>query len=98
MRRNISSIDYDILEECALKIFLKKVEKKKQKSLDNKNKARIGFYYLVFDLLYNMNQVEEVNTCITDQTFSNIMRQQDNKDLGIDAVYIDEENKEVNFF
>ncbi|EDN9515152.1 TPA_asm: hypothetical protein GJA49_15160, partial [Listeria monocytogenes] len=64
----------------------------------NKNKARIGFYYLVFDLLYNMNQVEEVNTCITDQTFSNIMRQQDNKDLGIDAVYIDEENKEVNFF
>lgn len=45
-----------------------------------------------------MNQVEEVNTCITDQTFSNIMRQQDNKDLGIDAVYIDEENKEVNFF
>ncbi len=27
MRRNISSIDYDILEECALKYF-EKVEKK----------------------------------------------------------------------
>ena len=62
------------------------------------DRARIGFYYLVLELLFGITQKEDVDNCVTDTTFRKIVLDDNNPDLGVDAIYIDDEKKEIYFF
>ncbi|HFI0038075.1 TPA: AIPR family protein [Streptococcus suis] len=65
---------------------------------NNIEKARIGFYYLVFDLLFEVKDRHDADSYIIDDHFSDLVKKKTNIDLGVDAVLIQEEEKKVYLF
>ena len=66
--------------------------------IDDENKKRFGFYYLV---LHNVLEIEDFSTItdiITDLDFNAKLFHKTDRDEGIDAVFIDEEAKCINLF
>lgn len=95
--RKLTRLHYDLVEKHSLKFFPKEYNEKTTE-LNKENKARIGFYYLVFNILFGYMSNEEVTSCIIDSEFCRSILGIDNKDHGIDAVYIDENEKKINLF
>ncbi|GAD80227.1 AIPR family protein [Vibrio ezurae] len=60
--------------------------------------ARFGFYFFMLDILYGVNDIEEARGFITDTNFNHIILGNKDDDGGIDAVYIDDDEKVVNLF
>lgn len=89
-----NSHGYDILYKESL-VYYREDEVKKNSELNAIQKARIGFYYLVFELLFGETQRYDVNSYIIDDDFSDQVKGTTNKDLGIDAVYVDETEKTI---
>ena len=89
-----NSHGYDILYNESL-VYYREDEVKKNSELNAIQKARIGFYYLVFELLFGETQRYDVNSYIIDDDFSDQVKGTTNKDLGIDAVYVDETEKTI---
>lgn len=92
MKNRGNSHGYDILFNESL-MYYREDEVKKHSEIKNIQKARIGFYYLVFELLFGENQRYDVNSHIIDDDFSEQVKGVINKDLGVDAVYVDETEK-----
>lgn len=65
---------------------------------DDDEKARIGFYFFIIDILFGINDIAEVENIITDTNFNKLIGKGKHDDGGIDAVYIDHEEKVVNLF
>ncbi|ELV8807238.1 hypothetical protein QNF02_002340, partial [Vibrio vulnificus] len=84
----IKSINYYKEVERALGVSVK----------SDTEKARIGFYFFILDVLYGINDVEEAKELITDTNFNFLIEKNKYDDGGIDAVYIDDEEKVVNLF
>lgn len=90
--------DYDIVYNESLLYFEQLLAQNMNLNIaKNIEKARLGFYYLVFELLFDKTQIYDVENCIIDDNFVTLISNQSrkNKDLGIDAVYIDENEKNV---
>lgn len=64
------------------------------KSIDQK---RIGFYYLVLEMITNEN-FEKIEEMITDTNYNSIFYNKRKEDYGIDAVFIDNKNNEILLF
>lgn len=90
-----NTFDYDLVEKRSINKFkkmnLSNIE-------DEKEQARIGFYFLALDLILGITEMEEAKSLIIDGAFQKNVNNLNNDDLGIDAVYIDEEDKVVNLF
>lgn len=69
-----------------------------EKTIDEDNKKRFGFYYLVLQNLLEIDDFSSITDIITDQDFN--AKIFDNKyiDEGVDAVYIDEDNNRICLF
>lgn len=67
-------------------------------NLDDENQKRFGFYYLVLQNVLEIDNFSSMTDCITDQDFNAKLFKTPHQDEGIDAVYIDEENKSINLF
>lgn len=93
--RKLNRADYDLVEKYSLKFLPKEYN---EKTTELKKKARIGFYYLVFNILFGYMSNEEVTSSIIDSDFCRSILGIDNDDHGIDAVYIDENEKKINLF
>lgn len=61
-------------------------------------KARFGFYLFALECITNIKEVDNLKEMINDTEFLSHVFKQKNDDLGIDAVYIDEDNKVINLF
>ncbi|MBW0763745.1 AIPR family protein, partial [Mammaliicoccus lentus] len=61
-------------------------------------KARFGFYIFMLECLTNNTNLHDLKNCIIDTEFRMKFFKEENNDLGIDAVYIDEENMTINLF
>lgn len=67
-------------------------------TIDEENKKRFGFYYLVLQNILEIDDFSSITNIITDQEFNAKIFQISNQDEGIDAVYIDEERKNISLF
>ncbi len=67
-------------------------------NVDDENKKRFGFYYLVLSNFLNIEDFSSITDIITDQDFNAKLFRKPYNDEGIDAVYIDEENKCISLF
>ncbi len=67
-------------------------------TVDNDNQKRFGFYYLVLKNILEIDNFSSITDCITDQDFNAKLFHKAYQDEGIDAVYIDEEAKNISLF
>lgn len=66
-------------------------------NLDDDEKSRLGFYITAISNIVEVNE-SEILDCITDTKFNEYITGKKENDMGIDAVYIDEEEKIISLF
>ncbi|MDQ8820733.1 AIPR family protein [Streptococcus ruminantium] len=66
--------------------------------LSDVEKSRLGFYMFVLSCVTDVTDVEDLKECVIDTDFQRKVFQRTNNDLGIDAIYIDDEKKEIKLF
>lgn len=70
-----------------------------QKIEDQKQKERIGFYLLILKSICGIQDILDLKDLITDTEFNHyILGEQKIDDYGVDAVYINEEDRSINLF
>jgi hypothetical protein len=74
------------------------IQKPLKKIKKDKDKERIGFYFFVLEQITGIKDLPDLLDLITDTDFNNKFFSDNFDDLGIDAIYIDEENNEINLF
>jgi len=65
---------------------------------ENKDIERFGFYFFVLEQITGIKDFSDLLNLITDSDFNTRFFNDNFDDLGIDAIYIDEENNEINLF
>lgn len=89
--------DYDLVRRISEEYY-EKLNSKKEIIIEQSEKSRIGFYYLVLSLTLGISELSELSEMIIDTSFQKKMNNVNNGDCGIDAVYIDREDKKVKLF
>ncbi|MDM0609997.1 AIPR family protein [Clostridium perfringens] len=85
--------------KCELYFDIVKKELNKEIKINNKSeKARFGFYFYMLEALTNLTDIKELSNIITDKEFNSRFFNIKDDDYGIDAIYIDNEIREVNLF
>ncbi|MBC8415751.1 MAG: AIPR family protein [Candidatus Cloacimonetes bacterium] len=77
------------------------LEKELNKELELKNpkdKYRFGFYLYILECVTNIKEIDQLIEMITDTEFNKTVFSNSFNDQGIDAVYIDDENQEIDLF
>lgn len=91
--------DYKLLEQKCICIFdMLNIEEKNTRNFSFKDKARFGFYYYVIQNFTSISELDDITNCICDTDFNTRMFDDPQMDEGIDAVCIDEEQKEISIF
>ena len=95
--------DYKILAnqcEIQFKLASKTLSAKSTKlaTLSEDNQLRFGFYYYILQNVLGLTDYNEITECITDCDFNAKLFDISDSDEGIDAVYIDEDNKTIHLF
>lgn len=62
------------------------------------DKSRLGFYLFMIENLCGERQIENIIDSITDDSFNNVISGTSDDDWGVDAVYIDEDEKKISLF
>lgn len=70
----------------------------KNKEISDINKKRLGFYLLILEAVTGNSDTDELQKAIIDKDYCNIVNEIENDDYGVDAVYIDEDNKKILLF
>ena len=70
----------------------------KNKEISDINKKRLGFYLLILEAVTGNIDIDELQNSIIDKDYCHIVNEIENDDYGIDAVYIDEDNKKILLF
>ena len=70
----------------------------KNKEISDINKKRLGFYLLILEAVTGNSDIDELQNSIIDKDYCHIVNEIENDDYGIDAVYIDEDNKKILLF
>ena len=78
--------------------FFKFITIKQNKKLSETDKKRIGFYHLVLQYLTGESEIDTINEMIQDTEFRSIVFNEKVNDFGIDAVYIDNVNCNIQLF
>ena len=91
--------DYKLLELKCIQVFdMLNIEEKKTNTFTAKEKARFGFYYYVIQNFTSFSELDDITECISDTDFNTRVFGDPQVDEGIDAVCIDEEQKEISIF
>lgn len=86
-----------IIDNYSKEIF-KFVTINPNKKLSETDKKRIGFYHLVLQYLTGESEIDTINEMIQDTDFRRIVFNEKVNDMGIDAVYIDNVNYNIQLF
>lgn len=89
--------DYDLVKKLSIQ-YAERLELDVVTSFEDNQKARIGFYYLGLEIILGIQDVSELSEMIVDTDFQSKLNGINNNDLGIDAVYIDENSNKVSLF
>ena len=91
-----NNLDYQLIEKKSIDKF-ENLGLGNTKLL-NKEKARFGFYYLAIELITGIHDDTEITKMIIDTDFMMKIYHKENKDYGVDAVYIDDDKNEIFLF
>lgn len=69
-----------------------------EREIPDIEKQRLGFYLFILESVTNIKDIDLVIDMVIDTEFLSIVYDEKNNDLGIDAVYIDEESKKIQLF
>lgn len=91
--------DFKLLEQKCIRIFdMLNIEELKTRSFVLKEKARYGFYYYVIQNFTGFTELDDITDCICDTDFNTRVFGSPQVDEGIDAVCVDDEQKEISIF
>ena len=91
--------DYKLLEQKCTRIFdMLNIEELRTRNFGVKDKARFGFYYYVIQNFTSFSELDDITDCICDTDFNTRVFNDPQVDEGIDAVCIDDEQKEISIF
>lgn len=92
--------DFKILHNKCLKYFtyLTDVYKLKRPADTESEKARLGFYIYMLENICETKEISELVDMITDSEFNSFLYGTSSDDFGIDAVYIDDKEKNIYLF
>jgi len=94
--------DYLLLEQKCLRHYqlaLPYLQSKKGKQeFPKEMQARFGFYYFILKMYTELSEYSDITKIITDTDFNAKFYDRPDPDEGIDAVYVDEENKHIQLF
>lgn len=68
------------------------------KNLNEKGKARFGFYYFVIQMVTNYMELDDITDCICDTDFHAKTDGDPQDDFGIDAICFNDEDNEIHIF
>ncbi|MCL6324991.1 AIPR family protein [Pectobacterium polaris] len=97
---NVSINDFKLLNIKCQKYFdlFSKTNSFNQSIVDIKLQQRFGFYLFMLESLCNEKDIDKISDYITDTEYNSYLTGCRNDDHGIDAFYIDEDNKEIKLF
>nr|WP_322623976.1 AIPR family protein [uncultured Flavobacterium sp.] len=92
--------DFKILNKKCNSYFnlLEKEITKDISHLNDQKKRRFGFYLFILESICNVKDINDLVEIITDQEFNGEILGYKDEDLGIDAIYIDDETNTINLF
>lgn len=94
--------DYLLLEQKCLRHYqlaLPYLQSKKGKQeFPKEMQARFGFYYFILKMYTELSEYSDITKIITDTDFNAKFYDKPDSDEGIDAVFVDEENKHIQLF
>lgn len=64
----------------------------------NSDKARFGFYLFILECVTGLKDIKDLIEAITDTDFNKKLFEENINDQGIDAIYISDEDREINLF
>lgn len=88
--------DYKMIRKISLEYF--KFLDTNLNNLEDNDKARLGFYLFILECITGNKSIDELKYDIIDTHFRKIIFKEDNNDLGVDAVYIDDEARKIMLF
>jgi len=68
------------------------------KNLNDKGKARFGFYYFIIQMVTNYMELDDITDCICDTDFHAKTDGDPQDDFGIDAICFNDEDNEIHIF
>lgn len=91
---------FKILEQkCELYFELMEKNLSRNFSLNKvSDKPRFGFYLYMLECFSNIKDMNDIIDMITDTDFNKTINNDPSNDCGIDAIYIDEDNRIINLF
>ena len=96
--------DFKILDQKCFRIFqlasstILKFDEDVTDKLDEQTKKRFGFYYLILQYVLGINDYDELTSLICDQEFNSKLLKDNSPDEGIDAVYVNEDERIISVF
>ena len=70
----------------------------KSKDLSELDKTRFGFNYLVIQAITDISDYDVISDGIVDKKFNSVFNADAHEDEGVDAIYIDDEDKQISLF
>lgn len=97
---HVSINDFKLLNIKSQKYFdlFSKTNKFNQSVNEVKLQQRFGFYLFMLESLCNEKDIDKISDYITDTEFNSYLTGKRCDDHGIDAIFMDEENKEIKLF
>ncbi len=92
--------DFKLVNEKSKKyfeLFLKLLEKDNLE-INDIQKMRFGFYFFMLESICDIKDSLDISDIITDTDFNKSLFNDKSEDYGVDAVYINEEEKVINLF
>ncbi|UDI77511.1 AIPR family protein [Staphylococcus taiwanensis] len=68
------------------------------KDIRDEDKTKLGFYLFILECVTNNTDINELKNCVIDTEYRSLVFNEKNDDLGIDAVYIDENDLHIQLF
>lgn len=95
--------DFKILDQKCFRIFqlassILEFDEEIINNLDEQTKKRFGFYYLILQYVLGINDYDELTSLICDQEFNSKLLNDNSSDEGIDAVYVNEDERIISVF
>lgn len=88
--------DFKIIKQKSIKYF-EYLDTKKNVTSDT-TKARLGFYLFVIECITGNKDISDITNSIIDTEYCSIVFDDENNDMGMDAVSIDYDNNVINLF
>lgn len=92
--------DFKLVNEKSKKYFelFLKLQEKEELTISEIQKMRFGFYFFMLESICDIKDSLDISEIITDTDFNKTLFKDKTEDYGVDAVYINDDDKIINLF